>query len=94
MEGLYLEAVAWRCSVKKVFLEISQNSQENTPARVSETSACNFIKKETMTQVFPCEICEISMNTFSYRAPVVAASRYPARQSRVIIPKCLYNQGY
>ena len=24
------EAVAWRCSVKKVFLEISQNSQENT----------------------------------------------------------------
>ena len=80
MEGLYLEAVAWRCSVKKVFLEISQNS--------------HFIKKETMTQVFPCEICETSMNTFSYRAPVVAASRYPARQSRVIISKCLYNQGY
>ena len=25
------EAVAQRCSVKKVFLEISQNSQENTP---------------------------------------------------------------
>ena len=24
------EAVAWRCSVKKMFLEISQNSQENT----------------------------------------------------------------
>ena len=30
-----LEAVAQRCSVKKVFLEISQNSQENTCARVS-----------------------------------------------------------
>ena len=29
------EAVAQRCSVKKVFLEISQNSQENTCARVS-----------------------------------------------------------
>ena len=28
-------AVAQRCSVKKVFLEISQNSQENTSARVS-----------------------------------------------------------
>ena len=28
------EAVAQRCSVKKVFLEISQNSQENTCARV------------------------------------------------------------
>ena len=29
------EAVAQRCSVKKVFLLISQNSQENTCARVS-----------------------------------------------------------
>ena len=27
------EAVGWRCSVKKVFLEISQNSQKNTCAR-------------------------------------------------------------
>ena len=30
-----IEAVAQRSSVKKVFLEISQNSQENTGARVS-----------------------------------------------------------
>ena len=29
----HAEAVAQRCSVKKVFLEISQNSQENTCAR-------------------------------------------------------------
>ena len=29
------EAVAQRCSVKKVFLEILQNSQENTCARAS-----------------------------------------------------------
>ena len=29
------KAVAQRCSVKKVFLEISQNAQENTCARVS-----------------------------------------------------------
>ena len=29
------EAVARRCSVKKLFLEISQNSQENTCTRVS-----------------------------------------------------------
>ena len=29
------EAVARRCSLKKVFLEISQNSQENTCVRVS-----------------------------------------------------------
>ena len=31
----YSEAVVRRCSVKKVLLEISQNSQENTCARVS-----------------------------------------------------------
>ena len=30
----YTEAVFQRCSVKKVFLEISQNSQENTCTRV------------------------------------------------------------
>ena len=26
--------------------------------------ACNFIKKESMAQVFSCEFCEISTNTF------------------------------
>ena len=28
----------------------------------------------TLAQVFSCEFCEISMNTFSYRMPLVAAS--------------------
>ena len=45
---------------KKVFLEILQNSQENTCARVS-------------SQVFSCEFCKISKNTFSYRTPVAAS---------------------
>ena len=31
---LYVEAVAWRCSLKKLLLKISQNLQENTCARV------------------------------------------------------------
>ena len=26
--------------------------------------ACNFVKKETLAQVFSCEFCEISKNTF------------------------------
>ena len=34
MKNELSEAVVQRCSVKKVFLEISQNSQENTCARV------------------------------------------------------------
>ena len=57
-----------RCSLKKVFLEISQNSQENTYARVSFLInlpyPCNFIKKGTLTQVFSCEFYEISKNSF------------------------------
>ena len=41
----------------------------------TEAKACNFIKKETLAQVFSCEFCEISKNTFSYRTPVVAVSK-------------------
>ena len=37
-------------------------------------SACNFIKKETLAEVFSYEFCEISKNTFSYITPLVAAS--------------------
>ena len=35
LNGLEPEAVVRRCSIEKEFLEISQNSQENTCARVS-----------------------------------------------------------
>ena len=34
---------------------------------------CNFIKKETLAQVFSCEFCEISKNAFFHRTPPVAA---------------------
>ena len=61
-----------------MFLEISQNSQENTCARVSffnkaadlrsstllKKQACNFIKKETHAKVNSCEFCGIFKNTF------------------------------
>ena len=33
MSGEFIEDLAQRCSVKNVFLEISQNSQESTYAR-------------------------------------------------------------
>ena len=38
------------------------------------SQACNFIKKETLAQVFSCKFCEISKNTFSNRTPPVATS--------------------
>ena len=75
------EAVAQRCSVKMVLLKFSQNSQENTCAEVSfliklQAEACNFIKKETLAEVFSCEFCAIYENTFFYRTPPVAASAH------------------
>ena len=33
-----------------------------------------LIEKETLAQVFSCEFCQISKNTFSYRTPPMAAS--------------------
>ena len=65
--------------MKKVPLEILQNLQKKTYARVffltkKRSQACNFIRKETLAQVFSCEFYEISRNTFVYRTPLVAAS--------------------
>ena len=40
----------------------------------NKVAACNFIKKETLAQMFSCGFCEISKNTFFYRTPLVAAS--------------------
>ena len=65
------------CSAKKVFLKNSQNSEENTCARVSFLKSCraelycradcNFINKETLAQMFSSEFCDIFKNTFFYR---------------------------
>ena len=43
-------------------------------AKFTGKQACNFIKKETLAQMFSCEFCEISKNTFFHRTPLVAAS--------------------
>ena len=43
----------------------SKNLQENTYARVS--FSINFIKKETLAQVFSCEFFEIFKNAFFYQ---------------------------
>ena len=55
-----------------MLLNISQISQENTCVTVS--FLIKLIKKETLAQLFSCEICEIFKNTFFYRTPLVAAS--------------------
>ena len=63
------KAVVQRCSVKKLCLEIWQKSQENTCARVLRPAP---LLKKTAAQVFCCEFCQISKNTF---LQLVAASK-------------------
>ena len=46
----------------------------NKVERPGGLKAYNFIKKETLAQVFSCEFCEISKNTFLHRTRLVAAS--------------------
>ena len=58
-----------RCSVKKGVL---RNFAKFTGKYLCQGlffkkvagAACNFIKKETLAQVFSCEFCEISKNIF------------------------------
>ena len=90
------EAVVQMCSVKKVFLEIAQNSQENTCTTASfliklqawgQSLFFNKVAglrpatlfKKPLAQVFSCEFCGISKNTFSYKTPLVAASEHSLR---------------
>ena len=55
-----------RCFERKVFLAISQNSQEYTCARVSfliKLQASASEKRDSST-MFSCEFCEVSKDTF------------------------------
>ena len=68
---MIIEGVVQRCSVKKVILEILQNSQASTCARVSflvKTQACRpatlFKNLVTLVKVFSCAFCEISKTPF------------------------------
>ena len=42
--------------------------------KVVGLNLATLLKKESLAQVFPCEFCEISKNTFFYRTAPVAAS--------------------
>ena len=53
--------------MKKVFLKISQNSQENTCARVSF-----LIKMQALAQAFFCKLCGIFKNVYG-TSPVAAS---------------------
>ena len=65
------EVVVQRCSVKQMFLKISQNSQENTCVGFS------FLIKLVSCELFCCEFLEVFMNTFFHRTSPLAASAAP-----------------
>ena len=75
-----------------MFIKISQNSQENTCARVSvpESQSCrwdafNFIEKENLAQVLSYKFCEIFKNTlFSESVKTNKSPGYDELSSNVI----------
>ena len=86
------KAVVQSCSVKKVFLEILQKSQENICTRVSfliklqvSDLPCSSVKKDTLTQSLSCEFCEISKNSFFYKRPLVGASENIMQQCKQVL---------
>ena len=76
-----------RCSVKKVYLEISQNSQENTCARLSfliklQTSACNLFKKRLWRRFFPLNFAKFLRTPF-----FTERLRWLLLRERITIPR-------
>ena len=65
------KAVAQRCSVKKVFLEISQNSQENTCARVS------LLKKKLWQMCFGLRPANLWKKRLWHRCFLVNFTKFP-----------------
>ena len=69
-----------RCYVKKgVFKNFTNFTGKHfvLESLAVKLKASNFIKKETPTQIFSCEICEISENTYIQKHLLTAAFDFP-----------------
>ena len=75
-----------RCSVKKGALNDFRYIHRKTPVLELENT-CNFIKKETPTQVFSCEYCEIFKNTYF-------EERLRTAGSVIVLTKVFFLLGY
>ena len=69
-----------RCSIKKGVLKyFTKFTRKQLCQSVFFWKSCrpqtsNFLKRDTLAQVFSCEFCEFFKNTFFYRTTPVAAS--------------------
>ena len=85
------EVVARRCSIKKAFLRILQNSQENTCTRVSFFNKfsgfrpATLLKKSLWHRCYLVNFVKFSKNIFFYRTPLVAASPNRGYLHRAIV---------
>ena len=60
---------------KKIFLRnLAKFTAKHLWQSLFFNKVAGLIEKETLAQVFSCEFCQISKNTFSYRTPPMAAS--------------------
>ena len=51
-----------------------------------QASRQQLYQKETLAQVFSCEVCEIFQNNFFYRTPPVVSSQAKTLAAPIIIP--------
>ena len=58
-------------NLHKAYLEFTEGLQ-----LYSRPDGLQLYQKETPTQVFSCKYCEIVKNSFLYRTPLMAASRF------------------
>ena len=76
-----------------IFL-LKRNLQDKTWERPEAVaSTCNFIKKETLPQVFSCEFYNISKNTFSNITPPVIASEKWRTVKLVTLQRNFFAEG-
>ena len=61
-------------SLKKYVLSQKKGLQKRGGSSAFPSNVAGLIEKETLAQVFSCEFCQISKNSFSYRTPPMAAS--------------------
>ena len=58
--------------------------QEASLQKTSRLEACNFVKKETLAQVFSCEFCEIFKSTVFTEQHWKTASASTPSENRIV----------
>ena len=75
MITLHNDSFSYNCSNTEAVAQVfCKKGVLRNFAKFTGKQVCNFIKKETLAQVFSYEFCEISKNTFFYRTILLPAS--------------------